>query len=356
VGLSRFGRTKMALSALAGLSPQTAWTIKCPVRVVFTSAKEVAPKTGKGFTMIRVYLVDESGDYTVAVRRLFGDEKPRRKLAGEVRGTFLDGSAWLLSHVTGAERTNSMYMCASVGFTITFGQARRHAKFTPILTTDPRERQLPRTIEPRACLLDLRDVVDKTVVNFMGILVSVEVPSGQPNHPVKVVIADGTGCIQVKCWGAHWAGQFADKEGQLLTGFNFLATAAAEDGSGGLRALSSVGASHPLWQPGGLCALSSVDASHLLWPTLDLLADNGRGRRLLAEKDAILAQTTPCLTGGNSETANYEEGEACATVAALMELANKYYEPLPDTLFQLQGAFVSIPHREKDYLVTKVWL
>lgn len=346
----------MAESMLAGLTPQTGWTMKCPVRVVFTTAKEMAPKSGNRFTMIRLYLVDESGDYTVAVRRVFGDEKQRRKLAGELRGTFFDGSAWLLSHVTGAERTNSIYTCVSVGFTIEFGRAGRHAKFAPILSTDPRERRLPRAIEPRECLLDLLEIADKTMVNFMGILVSVEVPSGQPNHPVRIVVADDTGRIEVKCWGAHWAGQFADKEGQLLTGFNFRAAPAGEDGSGGLRTLSSVGASHPLWRPGCLCAFSSVDASHLLWPTLDQLAGNGRGRRLLAEKDAIVAQTTPCLTDGNSEMANYEDGEACATVAALMELANKYYEPLPDTLFQLQGAFVSIPNMGKDHLVTKVRL
>ena len=306
------------------------------MRVVFTTARELTPKSGKKFTMIRVFLVDESGDYTVAVRRCFGDEKTRKKDAEQVQKTYFDGSAWLLSHVTGVERVNATYTCVSVGWTITFGQSGRTAKFTPILATDPRERLLPKSIEPRECLTDLLQIVDRTMVNFMGILVSAEVPSGQPNHPVKIVVADQTGRIQVKCWGSHWAGQFADREGQVITGFSFWASPAGEDGSGGLR------------------ALSSVEDSHLVWPTLNQLAKDGKGERLLAEKDAILAQTTPCLTEEGADLANYEEGEACATVAALMELANKYYEPLPDTLFQVQGAFVTVPNRAKEYLVTKV--
>jgi hypothetical protein len=321
--------------SLSRLTPQTGGILKCPVRVVFTTVKELTPKSGKKFTMINLYLVDGSGDYTVAVRRCFGDEKQRKKLTEELRAMYFAGSAWLLSHVTGVEQTNARYMCVSARYTITFGQAGRTAKFTPILATDPKERQLPKAIEPRECLKDLLEIVDKTMVNFMGILVSAEVPSGQPNHPVKIVVADETGRIQVKCWGAHWAGQFAGKEGELLVGFNFWATPAGEDGSGGLR------------------ALASVEDSHLVWPALNQMGENGKGHRLLAEKETIMAQTTPCLTEESADTTNYEEGEACATVAALMELANKYYEPLPDTLFQVQGAFVTIPNRARDYLLTK---
>ena len=42
-----------------------------------------------------------------------------------------------------------------------------------------------------------------------------------------------------------------------------------------------------------------------------------------------------------------------ATVAVLMELATRYLHPLPDTLFQIQGAYVTVTARESDGLCTK---
>ena len=64
-----------------------------------------------------------------------------------------------------------------------------------------------------------------------------------------------------------------------------------------------------------------------------------------------------CLTDdGNpfdADNANYETAEATATVAALMELANKYFQPLPDSLFQVQGAFISLSARGAENMFTK---
>ena len=77
----------------------------------------------------------------------------------------------------------------------------------------------------------------------------------------------------------------------------------------------------------------------------------------MTEKRLVLDAVTECLTeDGNpydADNATYEAAEATATVAVLMELASKYFQPLPDSLFQLQGAFISLSDRGNGNMPTK---
>ena len=81
-----------------------------------------------------------------------------------------------------------------------------------------------------------------------------------------------------------------------------------------------------------------------MWPSAGDMSGKGKGRRLLREKADVLAATPDALTedGFAAQEGNYETQEACATVSALMELANRYHQHLPDSLFQLQGAYVTV--------------
>lgn len=318
-----------------------------PVRVVFTTEKEITPRaSGKKFTMLQTYVVDGAGHYTFVQRRVFGDEVQRRRAVNEMRKKFFDGSVWVMSRITGVERNNPQYTCVSVPNIVTYDQVGRPnvtAHFTPQLASSEVAARLPKLIEPQESLADLRLIPDKRMVNFMALVVSTEAPSGMRQPMVKATFADFTGRIQVKFWGSDWQGLFVGKEGSVVCGFNFWASRA--------EATEVTGTSP------ALRALSSVEASHVLWPSEGDMPAGGKGQQLLKEREKILAGSTECFTDEGrvyeADSVSYESAEACATVAALMELANKYYQPLPDSLFQVQGAIVTVVARDSDGLCTK---
>ena len=128
-----------------------------------------------------------------------------------------------------------------------------------------------------------------------------------------------------------------------MCGFNFWASLG--DTSEGNRATPS------------LRALASVEVSHLLWPTEKDLGREGKGRRLLAKREEIFETVTQCLTeegtGYDPDSPTNETAEATATVVALMELTNKYLQALPDSLFQLQGAFITLSPNGAESMWTK---
>ena len=90
-------------------------------------------------------------------------------------------------------------------------------------------------------------------------------------------------------------------------------------------------------------------------PSAGDMSEKGKGRRLLREKADVLAATPGVLTedGFAAQEGNYETQEACATVSALMERANRYHQHLPDSLFQLQGAYITVSATGPDGLCTK---
>lgn len=345
----------MSMESLLRLTPVSGPGMAIPVRVVFTKMKEITPKSsGKPFTMFQAYVVDGKGHYTIVQRRIFGLDAQRKRVAGEMLKKFSDGSVWVMSKMTSVEINQAQYTCVSVKYVINYnnvGTLSVTAHFSPQQPTMEPYRHLPKIIEPHECLSDLQrlmQVVEKRTVNFMALLVSTEAPEGTPSNVlVKATLADWTGRVQVKFWGADWQRAFTDKEGQVLCGFGFWVS----------RAEVGVGLSQTSGATPRIRALSSVEGSHVMWPAEEDMPEGGKGRRLLREKDAIMASIQDCLTEdgwtAQGDNANYETSEACATVAALMELANRYYQPLPDSLFQLQGAYVTITASGPDGLCTK---
>ena len=320
--------------------------MKIPMRTVFALHKEITPRTsGKTFALFQAYVVDSNGHYTAVQRRVFGNDQQRQKILKDMQAFFAPGKVFVLSKVTGVERNNPQYACVSVPHIINYDRIGRPdvtAHFTPQLESCPLAAKVPKTIEPQESLADLLRIPEKRMVNFMALVVSAETPAGMQQEMVKVTLADFTGRIQVRFWGSQWRNAFAEKEGQLVCGFNFWASLGdGSDDKGATPALR----------------LSSVDMSHLLWPLERDLLPDGKGRKLLAEKERVLETIMECLTDdGNpfdADNANYETAEATATVAALMELANKYFQPLPDSLFQLQGAFISLSARGAENMLTK---
>ena len=140
------------------------------------------------------------------------------------------------------------------------------------------------------------------------------------------------------------AASLEGKEWQVFCGFSFWAS--KTDGSQDLDNATP-----------SLRSLSSVEASYVAWPEEADMPEKGRGKRLLAEKADILSSVQTLLTddgrGYDAERENYESAEACATVAVLMELATRDYQPLPDSLFQLQGAYVTLTARGPEGVCTK---
>ena len=330
------------MDSLAKLSPASGPGMCIPVRVVFTVAKEITPKaSGKKFHMLQFYIVDAAGHYSIVQRRIFGDDAQRQRTIAEMRKKFFDSSAWLMSKISSVEKNSVMYTCISVPYVINFDPPRSNVQFTAQMVSSEVAKTLPKIIEPRECLRDLTRIADKRMVNLMGLLVDVEVPANMQQPMVKATVADWSGRIHVKFWGSQWMPILKGKEGQVICGFGLWASKADSD----LEQSQSA----------SLRALSSVDSTYVAWPTVDEMPEKGKGKRLLAEKGDILTSMQSFLTedGYNAERENYEAAEACATVAVLMELATRYLHPLPDTLFQIQGAYVTVTARGSDGLCTK---
>ena len=337
----------MDTQTLQRLTLTSGMGMRIPIRTVFQMHQQIKTQsTGNAFTVFYVYVVDSSGHYSVVQRAIFGTQEARQKTLQDMQSFFSDSKVFLMSKVSGVERNKPQFTCVSAPNIIRYdrvGRPNATACFTPQLLTSSVATQLPKTIEPRETLADLLRITDKRTVNFMALVASSETPSNMAQEMVKVTLADETGRIQVKFWGDRWRGVFAEKDGWLVCGFNFWASLG--DTSEGNRATPS------------LRALASVEVSHLLWPTEKDLSREGKGRRLLAKREEIFETVTQCLTeegtGYDPDSPTNETAEATATVVALMELTNKYLQALPDSLFQLQGAFITLSPNGAESMWTK---
>ena len=272
-------------------------------------------------TVFECLLVGHTGHYCCAAATLFGPK--RAEVAEGLRKKWEDGRVFQIGKFT-MKRKDVRYHSAPHGFVLNIADEKITRKLKDDKTS---EAAIPKEAEPPMSVRDLLELPESQPVDACGIITSQEGPVAKKEKMMrKAIVSDATGNIDLNFWEEMISFGENLSEGNVLYFYSVQLVVTAKNS----RHLSFKKGSKIVVASGTCPRAKALQAT-------DLAAIPDSEKENLSKWDEQ----------------DWQKCMARSTNLATLDFATVFKKQLPDTLFEVSGALVTLTDTDADKLLTR---
>ena len=305
---------------IEGLNNDNAAFRTLKVRVMHPFSRSPTDK----MSLFGVYLLSETGAYTLAETTVFGDEANRNKILQKLEQTWMHNSAWELSKLKATRKNPKFHSCPHP-----YIIALNDPKMKKQKLDEAGAKNLPTELEPPIPISEIQRFSISQCVDTFGVITTLpEVKTQQGKTLIELILCDKDGMeIGVNFWNEHTAKVAQFQPGDLVYILRSWLTK----------------------KDGGSCHLTVNATTLVIKASGDMPLAKELATKKVTEMDAKDKHSLSAAT----EPKNWMEGEAVSTNASTLEFLTSFKSNLPDEVFEIAGACVSLQPAGDDGLLTK---